>query len=477
MPASAVHRPQAADGRAGQRLALALDLLIAISAAGRGTEAVQAHFLRQRKSLEPYDRGRLLELVDQVLRHRAALDWWLCRHDARREPTDRARLLLWLLLGEQVPLQKIQALIAAAKGFGSYDKTDDRLLSAMAGRTLYDERMPAHVQGAYPLFLEAELRRAFGDETVTEMRALAEPAPLDLRVNMLAGVSVGEVRRELKAEGLPVRPTPYSPIGLRAARRFDLGNLAALREGVVEPQDEGSQLAALLVAAEPGQYVVDYCAGSGGKTLAIGAAMENRGRLIAADVSEGRLKRARLRLRRAGVHIAECRLSNERKWLKRQAGRAHRVLVDAPCTGIGSWRRIPDARWQIQPNDLPELLERQRELLDAAARLVRPGGRLVYVTCSVLNAENEDQVRDFLARHPVFTIVPVAQVWPQVALGPCPTEAPFLQLTPMRHGTGGFFVAVLERAVSVAADAGDDEAEPAGEQKKSAERRSKGERP
>jgi 16S rRNA (cytosine967-C5)-methyltransferase len=199
------------------------------------------------------------------------------------------------------------------------------------------------------------------------------------------------------------------------------------------------------VAAAPGQFVIDTCAGAGGKTLALAAAMQGRGRLVAADRSLGRLDRAGLRLRRAGAFNVERRDSRDRKWLKRQAGRADRVLVDAPCSGIGSWRRIPDARWRLQEPDIPELVALQRELLDEAARLVAPGGRLVYVTCSVLPVENREQIDAFLSRWPGFRLLPVPAVWSAVIGGRCPVEDTVLQLTPLRHGTGGFFVAILER--------------------------------
>jgi 16S rRNA (cytosine967-C5)-methyltransferase len=198
--------------------------------------------------------------------------------------------------------------------------------------------------------------------------------------------------------------------------------------------------------------VVDFCAGAGGKTLALAAMMENKGKLVATDVLKGRIERSATRLRRAGVNNVERRdLSSERDpWVKRHAGGFDKVLIDAPCSGAGTWRRNPDAKWRLKPSDLAELVDLQRRILESAARLVRGGGRLVYATCSLFQEENADQVRAFLAAHPDFALVPAPQAWAeaQAALGgeaPCPVDGDTLILTPGRHGTDGFFVAVMEK--------------------------------
>ena len=212
----------------------------------------------------------------------------------------------------------------------------------------------------------------------------------------------------------------------------------------MEIQDEGSQLVAALVGAAPGMRVADWCAGAGGKTLALAMTMQNRGQLVACDVSATRLDGAVRRLRRAGVHNVERHLfAPGDKWAKRRSKSFDRVLVDAPCTGTGTWRRNPDARLRLAERDLAELLPKQAAILDVAQSVVRVGGRLVYATCSLLNEENEAQVTSFLARHPDFRLVPLAQAWN----GPLPSGigGDYLALTPLRHGTDGFFAAVLER--------------------------------
>jgi 16S rRNA (cytosine967-C5)-methyltransferase len=272
---------------------------------------------------------------------------------------------------------------------------------------------------------------------------MGEPAPLDLRVNALKG-SRDDARAMLRAEGVESEPTRLSPWGLRVAARQSVTTGQAFQSGAIEIQDEGSQLVAALVDARPEMRVADWCAGAGGKTLALAMTMANRGHIVACDVSAPRLEGAVRRLRRAGVHNVERHLiAAGDKWAKRRAESFDRVLVDVPCTGTGTWRRNPDARGRLRESDLAELLGKQVAILDAASRLVRIGGRLVYATCSLLAEENEAQVSAFLTRRPEFALVPLAQTWSLET--PCPCEGNYLSLTPLRHGTDGFFAAVLER--------------------------------
>ncbi|MEM7653843.1 MAG: RsmB/NOP family class I SAM-dependent RNA methyltransferase, partial [Pseudomonadota bacterium] len=237
---------------------------------------------------------------------------------------------------------------------------------------------------------------------------------------------------------------------------------ASYKAGQVEIQAEASQVAALLANAKPGMRIVDFCAGAGGKTLALAASMNNRGRLIACDTDKGRLEAASRRLRRAGVANAETRvLSGARdKWVKRHKNSFDVVFVDAPCSGSGTWRRNPDAKWRFTKQDLEELAALQAEILDSACRLVRPGGRLVYATCSLLHRENEEQVAKFQSAHDDFSTVPIRQAWLSLFRENAPDlelaeEVETLTLTTARHGTDGFFVAVMERAKEPEAAASD----------------------
>ncbi len=288
---------------------------------------------------------------------------------------------------------------------------------------------------------------------IAEGEALASRAPLDLRVNGLKAEP--EAARDALAH-LNAVPTRWSPVGLRIALDADAKNPAihaepAFIKGVVEVQDEGSQLSALLAGSKPGQQVVDLCAGAGGKTLALAAVMENRGQLYATDSDKRRLAPIHERLERAGVHNVQVRTPRGRENLLTDLeNRADLVLIDAPCTGVGTWRRNPDAKWRVRPGALALRLEEQVDVLDRAAVLVKPGGRIAYVTCSLLAEENGDQVRAFLARQPDFALMP-AEI--SNALG---ERAYFfrravlmseegLLMTPRRTDTDGFYVAILVR--------------------------------
>jgi 16S rRNA (cytosine967-C5)-methyltransferase len=303
--------------------------------------------------------------------------------------------------------------------------------------------MPEAVRLEVPDWVLPHLQRRFGDALVAEMAALGGEAPLDLRVNLLKATREAALAA-LAAEGIEAAPTSLSPWGLRIAGRRPVSTGAAFRNGYVEIQDEGSQLVAVLVGAAPEMRVVDWCAGAGGKTLALAMTMGNRGHIVACDVSAPRLEGAVRRLRRAGVHNVERHLVEPGdKWAKRRAGSFDRVLVDAPCTGTGTWRRNPDARLRLRAQDLAELLPKQAMILAQAARLVRSGGRLVYATCSLLPEENEAQVDAFIAAHPEFSVIPLARAW--TLPGTPPGAGPYLALTPRTHDTDGFFAAVLER--------------------------------
>lgn len=330
-------------------------------------------------------------------------------------------------------------------------------MRALDTHTIDHPDQPDAVRVEVPAWAEPLLRATFGDRFVPEMAAMLGEAPLDLRVNPIKATR-DQVLAALADAGTTAEPTRLSPWGVRLRTRFPVATLPAFREGWFEIQDEGSQLVALLADARPGMQVVDFCAGAGGKTLAMAAMMDNKGRVMATDVLAGRLERAKERFRRAGLHNIETRgLSSERDpWVKRHKRKFDRVVVDAPCTGTGTWRRNPDSRWRTLGPGFEELLPLQANILDSAARLTRPGGKLVYATCSLLPEENERQVEAFLASHPDFSLLPLAEAWPDTA-GPAPVAGEMLRLTPARHDTDGFFAAVMVRAVEDAGGASDDE--------------------
>ena len=417
------------------RLAASIDLLADIEAAPqRPGDAVANDFFRNRRYIGSGDRRAVSARAWTVIRAWRRLDWWL-----HAEATPRLRVAGSLLL-EGWKFDGVQQAFSGGRyAPASLIAAEAARLRPLEGRTLDHPDMPQAVRLEVPDWLFPHFAERFGPSLEREARALLAEAPLDLRVNTLKATR-DEARAVLAGDGIAAGPTPLSPWGLRVAGRLSVTTGLAFRDGLVEIQDEGSQLVGLLTDARPGMRVADLCAGAGGKTLALAAAMQNRGHIVAFDVSAVRLDAAVRRLRRAGVHNVERHLAEPGdRWAKRRARSFDRVLVDAPCTGTGTWRRNPDARLRLTEADLHELTAKQVAILDAAAPLCRTGGRLVYATCSLLRAENENQVSAFLTRHPDFRRLPPAAVWP----GAPPGDD--LHLTPARHGTDGFYCAIVER--------------------------------
>ncbi|HEX4112598.1 MAG TPA: RsmB/NOP family class I SAM-dependent RNA methyltransferase [Stellaceae bacterium] len=444
----------------GARIEAAIQLLDTVERGRAPADDTVANYFRRHRFAGVKDRAAISEHIYAVLRFRASLDWWLARMAPSLAAHGRTRLLVALVL---VQGWSPDAVKAACDGDRfrppRLSGDEERLIDMIAGGKLVHRDMPPDVVGNYPAWLRPHLEAALGRNLAREAEALNQPAALDLRANLLKS-DRDKAGAALARERIEAVRTKFSPLGLRVFERIPLSTLAIFKSGGIEVQDEGSQLAALLVAAKPGMRVADFCAGAGGKTLALAASMGNRGHLVACDVSALRLERATQRLRRAGASIVQRQpLSGQRdKWVKRHAASFDRVLIDAPCTGTGTWRRNPDAKWRLRPQDLSELTALQADILDSAARLVKPGGRLVYVTCSLLREEDEGQVEKFLAVHPDFSLMPIADVWGEAVGGECPTREPTLRLSPARHGTDGFFVAVMVRALAPDAAAPDDKA-------------------
>ncbi|WOH63417.1 RsmB/NOP family class I SAM-dependent RNA methyltransferase [Bradyrhizobium sp. BWA-3-5] len=391
------------------------------------------------------DRAAISGLIWDVLRRRSSSAFLM---DA---DTPRARVLGMLKLERGMDADAISALCDGSR-FAPEPLTEGER-SALAARSLAGA--PPHIAGDYPEWLDPHLAAVFGEDRVAEATAMASRAPLDLRVNTLKAKRE-KVQASLKHLGATA--TPWSRTGLRIALGADARNPGISAEedfikGAIEVQDEGSQLAALFTAAKPGEQVIDLCAGAGGKTLALAAMMGGKGRLIATDRDKRQLAPIFERLSRAGVHNAEVRPpKGDADPLADISSSADLVLIDAPCTGTGTWRRNPDAKWRMRPGALEIRLKDQAEVLDRAAGMVKPGGRIAYVTCSVLPAENGEQVRSFGARHPEFSIQRLNEtasvLWDKAE----EFESAALKLpegwlmTPRRTGTDGFFVSVLKKA-------------------------------
>ncbi len=427
----------------------ALELLVEIERSAAPADVAFATFHRRVRRLAGAERHAVQERVRAWLRRRASLDWWIAR--AGGQPQPRTRALAALSLLEQWPPERLARVFGGAPGHPQRLRAPERaLLSALAGCSIDHPEQPRSVRLECPEWLLTELEPVFGAALERELAALRSPAPIDLRVNTLA-TTPEEALESLRAQGVETVATAYSPLALRVSGTPEIASLDAFRRGWVEVQDEGAQIAALLLEAQAGEQVLDLCAGAGGKTLALAAAMQGRGRLVACDVRSGRSRRAAVRRRRAGAHNVEERtLVDERdRWLARQNGRFDRVLVDAPCSGVGSWRRNPDARWRLTPAEVAELVALQRRLLRAAVSLLRPGGRLLYAVCTWLPRETEAQVRWLLAEEPGLRRVSLSEAWRRQLRGEPPsTPEGDILLTPERHATDGFFLALLEREAS-----------------------------
>ena len=427
----------------GARLSAAIEVLADIAERRRPVADALKDWGLAHRFAGSGDRATIATLVYDALRRRASAAWIM------GEDSSRAVLIGSLRLQRGLAAQTIAELFTGER-FAPAPLTEAERTRLETG-TLADA--PVHVAGDVPEWIVPSLASAFGDDLLPELRALARRAPLDIRVNTLKASR--DATREALAHLNP-EPTPLAPDGLRVPLGED-GRGPALHvepeflDGWFEIQDEGSQLAARLSGAKPGMTVVDLCAGGGGKTLALAALMGNEGRLVATDGDPRRLAPIHERLRRAGAR-AEVRTPRGGQG-RRDAGRpdvmadldgsADLVLVDAPCTGAGTWRRNPDAKWRLRPGSLATRVAEQEAVLDRAARLARPGGRIVYVTCSLLPQENDAAVaglaarRDDLALRPLDLLASVAERVRRTAHG--------IQMSPERTGTDGFYIALIER--------------------------------
>lgn len=423
------------------RLSAAIEVLDEVSARHRPVSLALADWGRAHRFAGSGDRAAIGNIVYDVMRKRASLAWRM------GADTPRALVIGWTADHHGASADEIAGLCAHQHGPGALSEAEAARLKQPP------EQMPDHVAADFPEWLWPSFAAVFGDSAVSQGAALADRAPVDLRANTLKTTRdklLGQLAK-FEAKAGPLTPDCIRievPEGLR--RTPNLEAEPAFQRGLFEIQDAASQAAALLVDAQPGMQVADICAGGGGKTLALAAHMHNKGQLFAWDADRNRLKPIIARLNRAGVRNVQVIPADEPEKLDELAGRFDRVLVDAPCSGSGSWRRKPDAKWRLTPESLANRQTDQRAVLDRAARLVKPGGRVIYVTCSLLPEENTAQVQGFLAGHPGFSIVPFADAWRAASVSEPPVSADgrtdTLLLTPATHGSDGFFVAVLEKA-------------------------------
>ncbi len=425
------------------RTSAAIDLLTEVERTARPVDVAARGFFRRRRYAGSGDRRFVIGLVYDSFRQRGQ-----ALHEIRATglEADPRRLILMALKGA---IDDPSAFFDGSQ-YGPACLSDAEL-------SLFRSETDDEVGAIWPLWMQGAVEQRFGDAASDEMMALNGRAATVLRVNTLV-TTRDAVIAKLARRGMSVSATEISPVGISLGTDSgprNLGSPDKVELGVAgyEIQDEGSQIAAFLVDAKPGAQVVDYCAGGGGKTLALAATMENKGQIYAFDPNEARLDEVAARLKSAKVRNVQTRLlpDGSPRPADELEGLADRVLVDAPCTGSGTWRRHPEGKWLIKPEDPARSADRQKDILARASTLVAPGGRMIYVTCSLFPEENEDVVADFLANHDEFTLRAVRPLW-QEALGSDMPEnlvsgpaGKGIFLSPLRTGTDAFYIAVMER--------------------------------
>lgn len=392
-------------------------------------DALLRLFFRDHPMAGQNDRAVIAEIVFGILRHRFFLECLI------EKATPRALLLAYLVKFEGINLRELATFI---------NESEVKWLARIKAITLVSQ--PLAIQAEFPEWLLEKLQKFLPDDEILKLgQALQQPAPLDLRVNTQLAKR-HEIITVLNQHGIEAHATPYSPIGVRLTGKPAINKDPLFLSGKIEVQDESSQILGYLLAPRRSEMVVDFCAGAGGKALMLGALMHSRGRIYAFDISEKRLNNLKPRLKRSGLsNLHPQRISSENDArIKRLYGKIDRVLVDVPCSGLGTLRRNPDLKWRQTPQSIEELKIKQAAILSAAAKLLKPGGRLVYATCSLLPEENQGIVEQFLSNNAHFARLNCASVLAQQNI-PLDTGE-YLQLSPALHHTDGFFAAVLERA-------------------------------
>lgn len=438
-------------------------------------DRILSHWGKENRYAGSKDRQAIAHILYGLIRKLGTVDWWIKQAGLNFSGDDeglikqaRARLITYLVCEMGFGAEDFKGMWddydyrpyalgpSEIQLLGSLSKSTARIGTDNDFAGLMHKDQPDALKYNLPSFIYERLVQNYGAEIALKLaKALDQEAKVDLRVNRLKANQKGIINA-LEKLGIEAKPTPFAIDGIRLEKRVPITNLDVFKKGWVEPQDESAQIAAIMVAPKPGMQIIDWCAGAGGKSLAMAAIMENKGRLIAMDIDAARLERSKERLRRAGVHVVERKLLDEagRKWLKRQlktkAGKERvgfdRVLVDAPCSGSGTWRRNPDQKWRLDEAAIERLTLLQSKLIQDASKMVKVGGQLIYATCSLLAEENQNQIHQFLSQAPHYKLIPTAQIWAENFKNPYPgRHKDYLQLSPDLVESDGFFIAILER--------------------------------
>jgi len=415
-------------------------------------DRITNQFFRERKYLGSHDRRFISEAIFCMLRHRrhveTMLENFIASYPSASELNNSHRKLLPLYVIYVAVFDQISPIQQSVESYWktSFPKIDftqfvqwiqeHKSLDSIAA----DEITRLGVKYSFQDWMVREWREQLGEETEALLQAFNTPAPTTLRVNLLK-TTREECQKRLDAEGIETSPTRFSPAGLAARKRFNIQSSQAFKDGLFEVQDEGSQIVSLLAAPKPGDVVIDACAGAGGKSLHMSEMMKNEGEIIAVDVEETRLLKLRERAKRAGVQCVKT-FHLDKLHPKNLFGKADLVLIDAPCSGVGTIRRNPGLKWSIMELLVSHYSEKQKDLLEYNSKFVKTGGRLVYATCSLFRRENEYVIQGFLSAHPHFASLKPTEIMESLGLT---SEGDFVKLFPHSHGTDGFFVAVLKR--------------------------------
>lgn len=437
------------------RIAAVIEILTEMQAAGaagilRGRQAGQwlSAGFKHRRFAGSGDRAAIGDLFWKIQRATARIGWHLAQLDSPSNPRNTVLAALVLMERQAAKLPQLFSTDIAHSS-APLDTTETSLVAALTNRHLMDPAMADHIALEWPEWLMDDTKAGLGDALARELGAFLVEAPTDVRINPLKLPDRRKLRDKLAGRGIKGHPTRLSPYGVRLEKRSRFEDLPEWKSGLFDVQDEGSQLAAMLCDARPGMQVADICTGAGGKSLLMAANMQNKGRILALDPNAERLKQGVERFRRAGIHNVERRLVAE-KWSSRVwRGKFDRVVIDAPCSGSGTWRRQVDARWQLTPERLNQIKDTQAILLEKARAMVAPGGRIIYINCSVLASEGPHLIKKFLGNAPEIELADIMDIWAdtigKAGGGDCPpTENGVLHLLPGRDGTDGFFIAVMQ---------------------------------
>ncbi|KZB62023.1 rRNA cytosine-C5-methyltransferase [Thalassospira lucentensis] len=435
----------------GARIAAVIELYDGWTQTRDDADRVISGYFGNRRYIGGGDRREISERFYNLIRHQARLGWWLaeCGYEFQ---DGRARMIAELVLQDNRSADDISDMFSGEQFCPNpLHPAEKHLINKLTGKTLDHDGQPGAVKTELPKWLYAELLKLHHENLPAEMAAYNQPAKLDLRVNRLRG-TVEDAIKSLQADGIHnIEKLPYAPNGLRLPLGVNMLVTAAYKDGLIEIQDEASQICVRLVDAKPGMHILDMCAGGGGKTLGMASDMRGKGRILACDTHGGRLDNSRKRAKRAGAGdcIQQRIISDERdSWLRNKSGFFDRVLLDVPCSGLGTLRRNPALRWRIGQRDIRTLMANQSKILKAGAAKVTKGGRLIYATCSIMPEENERLIETFMRDRKDFRPVPISEIWPDAPKSvPVPggKDKPWLRLSPNEHGTDGFFVAVFER--------------------------------